>query len=56
MLKYIIYTFRLYIHVMFDEMFVMASRGLVKGLLKCFAFASLFPYYLSVLKVSFNYR
>ena len=32
MLRYVLYTCRLHIHGMFDEMHVMASRGLVKVL------------------------
>jgi len=32
MLNYVVYICRLYVCDMFDEMSVMASRGLVKGL------------------------
>ena len=32
MLKYVVYTYRLHVCDMFDEMPVMASRNLVKGL------------------------
>jgi len=36
MLRYVIYTCRLHIRDMFDEMPIMASRGLVKVLNKYF--------------------
>jgi len=48
MLKYVIYTSRLHIRDMFDETYVMASKGPVKGLLNnlylhhCFLVISLF--------------
>lgn len=34
MLRYVVYACRLHIYDMFDEMPVLASRGLVKGLFK----------------------
>jgi len=43
MFRYVIYTYRLHIHDMFDEMVVMASMGLVKVLFKYFLLHCHFP-------------
>ena len=43
MLKSVVYTFRLHICDMFDEMPVMASRGLVKDLFNYFLLHHYFP-------------
>jgi len=43
MLKYVVYTYRLHICDMFDEMSIMASRGLVKGFFKYLLFHHCFP-------------
>ena len=43
MLKYVIYTSRLHICDVFDEMPIMASRGPVKGLFKYLLLHHYFP-------------
>jgi len=55
MLRLVVMTGRLHICDMFDEMFVMASRGPIKSLIKFFALAILFQCYLSFLEVSWSF-
>jgi len=52
MLRSIVMTCRMHICDMFDKMFVMASRALIKSLFKYLQLASLFQFYLSFVKVS----
>jgi len=53
MLKYVVYSRRLHIFDMMDEMSVMDSRGPVKPFI---SFVSSFPCYLSIMKVLCKFR
>jgi len=42
-LNYVVYTYRLHVDDMFDKMFVMASRGLIKVLFNLLLLHHCFP-------------
>jgi len=53
MLNSVVYTYRLHVGDMFDEMLIVASRGLVKDLLKYLLYHHCFPVILLLLRYHF---